>query len=161
MSTYRQGMELDQTRISHDERAAVPTCLSEHFEAGRLHSFEYEDRRGRAADATDRFELDALLSDLPSSAAASVPVATDQHVVDQPGSPTAQKERSRYGHLGRCLSAGAYSWVPLLATALFFLTRQWVWFLMIPAAGCLASSGSRCAPRSETRGSREARDAQS
>lgn len=159
--TYRRVMELDQTRISHDERDQVLMALSEHFETGRLHSFEYEDRRGRATDATVRSELDTLLSDLPSSDAAPLRTETDREVLGQPGSPTTQKERSPFGHLGRCLSAGTYSWLPLLATALFFLTRQWVWFLMIPAAGFLASSGSRCAPRSETRGAREPREAQS
>ena len=64
--TYRRRMETEQTRVSGTEREQALTDLSAHFEAGRLHSFEYEDRRGRAGDATVRSELDALFTDLPS-----------------------------------------------------------------------------------------------
>lgn len=133
--TYRQGMETEQTRVSSTERERALADLLTHFEAGRLHSFEYEDRRGRAGDATTGAELDALFSDLPQVEAAPgadfPPASHDRH---------AETRGARRG--GRCSSQGAaYSWVPLLATALFFVTSSWVWFLMIPAAGYIASSG--------------------
>lgn len=143
--TYRQGMETEQTRVSSTERERALADLKAHFEAGRLHSFEYEDRRGRAGDATNRSELDALFSDLPQVDAAQCadfpPASHDRHTE----TPVARRG-------GRCSSRGAaYSWVPLLATALFFVTSSWVWFLMIPAAGYIAGSRSGADSRTANR----------
>ena len=133
--TYRQVMDTEQIRVSSTERERALTDLKTHFEAGRLHSFEYEDRRGRAGDATVRSELDALFSDLPRLDAA--PAADSS-----PASGHRYADAARRARRGHCLSNGAaYSWVPLLATALFFITSSWVWFLMIPAAGYIAGSG--------------------
>ncbi len=128
-------MDIEQTTVSTTERDRALADLLAHFQAGRLHSFEYEDRRGRAGDATVRSELDALFGDLPRVDAAPVtdssPASSDRHADTAGG-------RRR----GRCVSYGAaYSWVPLLAAALFFISSSWVWFLMIPAAGYVASSG--------------------
>ncbi len=133
--TYRHVMDTEKTRVSSTERERALADLKRHFEAGRLHSFQYEDRRGRAGDATVQSELDALFSDLPrvdaAPAADSSPASGNRHA-DAAGG-------ARRGH---CANYGAaYSWVPLLATALFFITSSWVWFLMIPAAGYVASSG--------------------
>ncbi|MEO6999837.1 MAG: DUF1707 domain-containing protein [Terracoccus sp.] len=133
-------MDIEQIRVSSTDREQALADLKTHFEAGRLHSFEYEDRRGRAGDATVRSELDALFGDLPRVDAAPVtdssPASSDRHADTAGG-------RRR----GRCVSYGAaYSWVPLLAAALFFISSSWVWFLMIPAAGYIARSGAGSRP---------------
>ena len=141
-------METEQTRVSSTDREQALSDLLAHFEAGRLHSFEYEDRRGRAGDATVRSELDALFADLPplrpgSDAAGSDTSGPSHHP---------QADAAGGGLQGRCVSRGAaYSWVPLLATALFFVTGSWVWFMMIPAVGYLASSRPARQARPENR----------
>ncbi len=138
-------METEQTRVSSTERERVLADLKAHFEAGRLHSFEYEDRRGRAGDATNRSELDALFSDLPLVDAA-------QCADSSPAFTTRHADAAGGRRQGRCSSYGAaYSWVPLLATALFFVTSSWVWFLMIPAAGYIAGSRSGADSRTANR----------
>lgn len=151
-------MEKDETRISSVDRAEALSSLSDHFEAGRLHSFEYEDRRGRLGDATVRSELDALFTDLPALDAAGVavpvPVAS---TADRPGLAKPASIARPSSQYRRCLSAGTCSWLPLLATALFLLTRQWVWFLLIPAAGLVANSK----PRSRCGATREPHEARS
>lgn len=137
------------TRISTDDREQALQRLADHHEAGRLDAFEYEDRRGRAIDAETRGELDALFVDLPSdltsdvtSDAVSVGGRRDRHA----------RHHGRAWGRGRRLDPGlAYTLVPLLATALFFVTHSWVWFLMIPAAGHIAGMISGSNDRSCTK----------
>lgn len=131
-------MDNDRTTVTTTEREQALGDLKAHFEAGRLHSFEYEDRRGRAGDANDRSEIDALFADLPPLDAAPAHGSGAGRAFGL-GQPDAAQRHGR----SRCLSHGAaYSWVPLLAAALFFVTGSWVWFMMIPAAGYLAGSRS-------------------
>lgn len=136
-------MDTELTTVSTTERERALADLKAHFEAGRLHSFEYEDRRGRAGDANDRSELDALFTDLPSLDAGRAERSASGRAFGIEQADAAQS----HGR-SRCLSHGAaYSWVPLLATALFFVTGSWVWFMMIPAVGYIA--GSR--PKADSR----------
>ena len=52
-------------RASDDERERCAVALRVHYEAGRLHADELEERVGRAYVATTRAELALLLRDLP------------------------------------------------------------------------------------------------
>lgn len=110
-------------RIGDSERQEAVERLRRHHEAGRLDSFEFEDRRGRALDALTRADLDALFADLPERAAAR-----------QRERKPADPKRDAYMGL-----------VVLGAIALFFVTRSWLWFLAIPAAGLVYTlrSGNR------------------
>jgi Domain of unknown function (DUF1707) len=75
-----------QMRASDADRDAVLSELSEHFQAGRLTSEEFDDRAGRALAARTWGELTDLLRDLPSTLRGPrIPVA--------PASSAAQPER--------------------------------------------------------------------
>ena len=54
-------------RAADEDRERVAGELREHMLAGRLRPEEFEDRVGRAYDATTRGELEALKDDLPMS----------------------------------------------------------------------------------------------
>ena len=58
-----------QMKASDADRDAVLSVLSEHFQAGRLTSEEFEDRTGRALAARTWGELRNLVKDLPASPA--------------------------------------------------------------------------------------------
>ncbi len=65
-------------RASDADRDAVLSDLSEHFQAGRLTTGEFEERTGQALAARTLGELRALLADLPATrpAAATPPGTT-------------------------------------------------------------------------------------
>ncbi len=122
--SYRRVMSNDHdTRVSTADRSQALEALAAHRAAGRLDAFEYEDRRGRAGDADWRSELDALFVDLPPLAGVGATTHNDE-------------DAGRSACMG--LLQRPYSWVPLVATALFFFTHQWVWFLLIPASTMIA-----------------------
>jgi len=56
-----------QLRVSDADRDRALAELSEHFQAGRLTSEEFEERSGRALQARTGAELAGLLADLPRS----------------------------------------------------------------------------------------------
>ncbi len=111
-----------ELRVGSVERQRALDLLADHFEAGRLDSHEYEDRRGRAGDAVTRRELDAVFSDLPG--------VDRREAYAGPGTSVEAPHRSDGRR--RALVMGL---VPFVALAGFFLTRTWLWFLLIPAAG--------------------------
>ena len=56
-----------QLRVSDADRDRALAELSEHFQAGRLTSEEFDERSGRALQARTGAELAGLLADLPRS----------------------------------------------------------------------------------------------
>ena len=60
-------------RVSDAERDQAVAWLSEHFQAGRLTQEEFEDRSGRALQASTGGDLSALFMDLPQN---TVPAPT-------------------------------------------------------------------------------------
>ena len=56
-----------EMRVSHSDRDAVVSDLSEHFQAGRLTAEEFDERMGRALAARTWGELRDLLADLPAT----------------------------------------------------------------------------------------------
>ena len=60
-------------RASDADRDAVLTALSEHFQAGRLTSDEFDERSGAALSARTLGDLDGLMTDLPGPARTAPP----------------------------------------------------------------------------------------
>ena len=118
---YPRDMGTEDFRVGDAERRAAMDLLAKHHEAGRLDSFEYEDRRGRAVDAVTRGDLDALFADLPA-------LAPDGSELERRGA--AQVEPSRSG--GKRVRDTVLALTPFIALALFFRTGSWLWFLLVP-----------------------------
>jgi hypothetical protein len=81
MSTATRDHPSGSLRVSDADRDRAIAELSEHYQAGRLTTEEFEDRTGRALAARTSADLAALFTDLPrrqapvTSAAASAPVS--------------------------------------------------------------------------------------
>jgi hypothetical protein len=71
-------------RVSDAERDRAVSELSEHFQAGRLTSEEFDERSGLALRARTGNDLAQLLADLPRPAAPEAPPAAG------PGAPVAR-----------------------------------------------------------------------
>ena len=108
-------------RVGSEERQAALDALAAHFAAGRLDSFEYEDRRGRATDAVTRGDLMDLFTDLPA-------LDRDGHVIERRSSAVVPRPRRSPTQLIMAL-------VPFVAVGLFLTTGRWWWFFVIPVAG--------------------------
>ncbi|WP_323098555.1 DUF1707 domain-containing protein [Intrasporangium sp. YIM S08009] len=129
----------DDLRIGSQEREDALAALASHHEAGRLDAFEYEDRRGRAADAVTRSDLTALFTDLPEPRPAflSNPPAKAGRVTTPPArTPSPAPQARSGGRVGRTL----VSLSPFIAIAAFFLTRSWLAFLLIPVIAIIAKA---------------------
>jgi hypothetical protein len=146
-------------RIGNTERTSAMKALDEHLNEGRLGAEEYGDRYAIASGATTAAELRALFTDLPAphpvlpgdgpslqKAAASTPA------VPASGGELEQR-RGWVDQWGPRLVAIS----PFVALALFLLTRQWVFFLLIPAAGALFAAGRGHDTRTERDERREER----
>lgn len=81
MSTASQDGGL---RVSDADRDQAISELSEHFQAGRLSTEEFEDRSGRALQARTRADLAALFTDLPRAKPGGPVPATSSARVDTP-----------------------------------------------------------------------------
>jgi hypothetical protein len=125
-------------RIGTAERNAAMKALDEHLAAGRLQVEEYGERSAIAANAITAPELAALFDDLPAP-----------HP-ELPGVPALPATAPSPVPARRAEPTGLQVWgprllvlTPLLAVALFLLTRQWVFFLLIPAVGMAFGSRHR------------------
>jgi len=65
MSTATKGHPSGSLRVSDDDRDRAIAELSEHYQAGRLTTEEFEDRTGRALQARTTADLADLFTDLP------------------------------------------------------------------------------------------------
>jgi len=81
MSTASQDSGL---RVSDADRDQAISELSEHFQAGRLSTEEFEDRSGRALQARTRADLAALFTDLPRAKPGGPAAATSSSPVGTP-----------------------------------------------------------------------------
>lgn len=124
-------------RIGTAERDAAMKALDAHLEAGRLDVDEYGERSARASVATTAPELAVLFDDLPAPHP-PLPGIPGLPAVAPPPAPPAVREPSALEVWGPRLVALS----PFVAVALFLLTRQWIFFLLIPVAGALLG-GSR------------------
>jgi hypothetical protein len=131
-------------RIGSAERTAAMKALDEHLSAGRLGVEEYADRSAAAANAVVAADLADLFTDLPEPhpklpGTPAAPPPTAPLPVAPPPGEVAAPAGSALETWGPRLVAIA----PLVAIALYFLTRQWVFFLLIPMAGMLLYGGRR------------------
>jgi hypothetical protein len=121
----------NRTRVGTAERDAALARLNEHWDAGRLDPAEHESRMTRARAAVTQADLDVLFADLPRTGPAQEP--TDAVSVS-----------GNRGFLdGRRDTIMAVA--PLVAVVLFFVTKVWIWFLVIPMLGIVlyGPGGSR------------------
>jgi hypothetical protein len=125
-------------RIGTAERDAAMKALDAHLEAGRLDVDEYGERSARASVATTAPELAVLFDDLPAPHP-PLPGVPNLPAVALPPTPPATREPSGLDVWGPRLVALS----PFIAVALFLLTRQWIFFLLIPVAGVLLGGGKR------------------
>jgi hypothetical protein len=123
-------------RIGTKERTAAMKALDEHLAEGRLGAEEYGERSAIAANATTADELRALFTDLPAP-----------HP-DLPGSKPVLPAVAGSGEVAKPQRSFLEEWgpriiaiSPFIAVALFLLTRNWVFFLLIPVAGALFYGG--------------------
>lgn len=66
MNAAQDRYRLPQMKASDADRDGVVAALSEHFQAGRLTSEEFDERTGGALAARTLGELDKLTADLPA-----------------------------------------------------------------------------------------------
>jgi Domain of unknown function (DUF1707) len=125
-------------RIGTAERDAAMKALDAHLEAGRLDVDEYGERSARASVATTAPELAALFDDLPAPHP-ELPGIPGLPAPAPPPAPPARTGPSGLDVWGPRLVALS----PFIAVALFLLTRQWIFFLLIPVAGVLLGSQRR------------------
>jgi hypothetical protein len=136
------GSSEPHIRIGNDERAAALQALDEHLSAGRLEPDEYGDRVAAASVARTREQLEALFVDLPephlrpgAHLAATGPAPAPPPRRSNPSSD--RDDRVLGGRTGAVVVALA----PIIALALFFATRWWVWFLLVPAVAVVVYGG--------------------
>lgn len=121
--------------VSDSDRQAAVAALTVHLQSGRLSSTEFEQRQVEADAARTWAQIQALFGDLPAPHPQRPPTATPS----LPGVPGVPDARS-----------GGVSWrprigaaLPILALILFFLTKSWLWFLMIPLFWALTQGPRR------------------
>jgi uncharacterized protein DUF1707 len=130
-------------RIGNDERAAATQALDEHLSAGRLEPDEYGDRVAAASVARTREELEALFVDLPEPHPrwGAQLAATDRAPAPRPRPPEPSDAGRDEGVLGGRTGSVVVALAPIIALALFFATRWWVWFLLVPAVAVVVCGG--------------------
>jgi hypothetical protein len=178
--------EPSAVRVGDAERQAAIAQLRGQWQAGRLDPTEHEARTTRAYAAVTRGDLDALFTDLPalppgndphdavpstsgtpgtlmSSGAPGTPMPSTV-----PGTPMPPSGGVSSGQ-GGLIPPGSWvhgrrnaimSLTPFVALGLFLLTRQWYFFLLVPALGALfyaGDDGSKSARRRD-RDERRRRD---
>lgn len=142
-------MDPGHERIGTAERDAAIAALTAHREAGRLDSVDYEDRQVRASQAHTWADLVPLFADLPEPRPAKVtaltPYANPAGAPVQAGASAPAGPGAPLGQLGRYRDT-IMALTPLLAVVLFFVTKQWLWFLAIPIMG-IVLYGAQGKPR--------------
>jgi DUF1707 SHOCT-like domain len=143
-------------RVGTTEREAAVAALNQHWQAGRLDPAEHERRTTAAYAAVTTGDLDALFADLPGGNPATRMTPTARAPL--PGEVVASPSS---GDIAPQTGTGLFpagSWVaqhrdalmgvaPFVALALFFATKWWPWFLLIPVAGVVLYSGDDRAKR--------------
>ncbi len=134
-------------RVGDADRQAAITALGEHWRAGRLDPAEHERRTTAAYSAVTRADLQALFADLPGGLPVGPPSPASTVSRGVASAPPAEGEEA-----GGAGLVPAGSWVaahrdalmgvtPFVALILFFTTKWWVWFLLIPAMGTILYAG--------------------
>ena len=87
MSTATKGHPSGSLRVSDADRDRAIAELSEHYQAGRLSTEEFEDRTGRALQARTTADLADLFTDLPRRQAPMTGATATSAARPSPASP--------------------------------------------------------------------------
>ncbi len=166
-------------RVGNDERQAAIAALGEQWKAGRLDPAEHERRTTAAYSATTRGDLDALFTDLPGgrspamSTAQDAPTGATSGLAVTPGTAVGQPTAAggSVSSVSPVARGGMFppdSWAaqhrdaimgvtPFVALALFFLTKEWIFFLLVPVLGVVLYAGDGDGSRRRGRDDRDER----
>jgi hypothetical protein len=133
------GSSRPPIRIGDNERTGAMQALDAHLSAGRLDPDEYGDRVAKVSAARTREDLEVLFVDLPEPHPLSggSPATTGAPPARRHPSAEADRDERALGGRPGVLVALA----PIIALALFFATRWWVWFLLVPAIAVIVYGG--------------------
>lgn len=124
--------EQPEYRLSDAEREEAIEALGEHLSSGRLDIDEYGDRTAQVTAARTRRELAPIFDDLPdphpSALVTPLPAVSQGMTL----APIPQKD------LAERLAPLIVPAAAVLALVLFFVTRQWLVFLLPVIAAVLA-----------------------
>jgi hypothetical protein len=124
----------NRTRVGTAERDKAVELLGEHWHDGRLDPAEHERRVTKARAAVTQADLDVLFADLPRTG--------------PPQESTAAVAASGVWTSGQGRRDTMMALTPFAALFLFFVTRLWLWFLLVPVMGILLyGPGGRKYPR--------------
>jgi hypothetical protein len=143
LTPMSEGEASPPLRIGNTERTSAMKALDEHLGEGRLSPEEYGDRYAIASNATTADELRNLFSDLPPPHVVlpgdrtSLQKATGASPAVPPTGGELEQRRGWIDEWGPRIVGVS----PFVALALFLLTGQWWFFLLIPAAGALFAAG--------------------
>ncbi len=140
-------------RVGDADRQAAITALGEHWRAGRLDPAEHERRTTAAYSAVTRGDLEALFADLPGGMPPLAGTSGTSGTLAATGSPAASPGAVSRADDDQRPLVPTGSWVgshrdaimgvtPFVALILFFTTKTWVWFLLIPAMGAFLYAGT-------------------
>jgi hypothetical protein len=117
-------------RIGREERDAAIRALDEHLSAGRIDADEYGERSAQVYAARTWKDITPLFADLPEPRPGPIPPKQRSPSTMIPAEihGAVRPHRREIGHVGRSLIALS----PFIALALFFFTREWIWFLLVP-----------------------------
>ena len=94
MSTATKGQPSGSLRVSDADRDRAIAELSEHYQAGRLTTEEFEDRTGRSLQARTTADLADLFTDLPRRQAPAGATATSATATSAAGTAPASPAKS-------------------------------------------------------------------
>ena len=159
--------------LTDADREAAVAALDAHRDAGRLDDVGFEERSVRARRASTRADLDLLFIDLPEPhptygapawgvpaastpppLPATLPPAAPQYPAPQ--HPAGQQQypldvSQRRPLVGPETARKLVALAPFVAFGLFWFTKQWVFFLLIPVAGVLFGSQDKGGKKRERR----------
>ena len=120
MNAAQDPYRLPQMKAADADRDEVVAALSEHFQAGRLTTEEFNERTGRALAARTLDELDGLTADLPA--------------IRPPGpAPVPRPRWPGYLLLVPVAAAVAVLVIVALVLSVGVGRHRWVWWWVIPA----------------------------
>lgn len=126
-------------RIGKSERDEAIKALDEHLSEGRIDAEEYGERSARVYTARTWGDITPLFTDLPEPRPAppTAPRRSPSTLVpaSMPGREVASGQPG-----SRRVSSVVFALTPFIAVVLFVLTREWLFFLLIPVAAVVAGA---------------------
>ena len=129
-----------EMRIGNPERSRAIDLLSERFADGYLDMNEFEDRTGKASQATFKSELDALFTDLPAStpsgsASGANSGAESTHQISPIDAERELQEVRRKGKLVYAIDFVLWTGAIIIMLIGIFTHLTDNWWIVFPVAG--------------------------